>query len=60
MKALLTEYKGKIDWLKTVAQYEAEEELARKVKADAIKKAKAAKTTVSVKPLIVMIRGFSY
>ena len=51
VKALLTEYKGKIDKLKTIAQYEAEEELARKVKTAAIKKAKAAKTTVSVKSL---------
>ena len=51
VKALLTEYKGKIDQLKTIVQYEAEEELAQKVKAAAIKKAKAAKTTISVKAL---------
>ena len=51
VKALLTEYKGRIDQLKTKAQYEAEEELAQKVKATAIKKAKATKTTVSVRAL---------
>ena len=51
VKALLTEYKGRIDQLKTDEQYEAEEELAQKVKAAAIKKAKAGKTTVSVKAL---------
>ena len=59
VKALLREYKGKIDQLKTDAQYEAEEEAARreeaerkaKEKAAAIKKAKAAKTTVKVTAL---------
>lgn len=59
VKALLTEYKGKIDQLKTIAQYETEEEAARqeeterkaREKAAAIKKAKAGKTTVSVKTL---------
>lgn len=56
--ALLAEYKDKIDQLKTIVQYEAEEavqqeEIKRKArkKAAAIKKAKAAKTTVSVKAL---------
>ena len=59
VKALLTEYKGRIDQLKTDEQYEAEEEAARqeeterkaREKAAAIKKAKAGKTTVSVKTL---------
>ncbi|MBR2546790.1 MAG: hypothetical protein IKF07_01160 [Eubacterium sp.] len=57
--ALLAEYKGKIDALKTDAEYTREEEEARKkqeeaeqkAKAAAIKKAKAAKTTVKVKAL---------
>ena len=59
VKALLTEYKGRIDQLKTDEQYEAEEEAAQqeeterkaREKAAAIKKAKAGKTTVSVKTL---------
>ena len=61
--ALLLEYKGRIDELKTDAEYTQEEEAAareeeeRKAreeaerKAKAIKKAKAAKTTVKVKAL---------
>ena len=49
---LLAEYKGKIDALKTDAEYTREEqETERKAKAAAIKKAKAAKTTVKVKAL---------
>ena len=59
VKVLLTEYKGRIDQLKTDEQYETEEKAARqeeterkaREKAAAIKKAKAAKTTVSVKAL---------
>ena len=49
---LLAEYKEKLDQLKTEEQYTKEEQEAeRKAKTAAIKKAKAAKTTVKVKAL---------
>lgn len=59
VEALLAVYKDRIDELKTDAEYTREEEEARKeqegqkrkAKAAAIKKAKAAKTTIKVKAL---------